>query len=864
MAATVQYGRISDPNIERAKDGIVGTISKYVDLKKAGKNYAACCPFHSERTPSFTVSESKGIFHCFGCGAGGDAIDFVMQHESLPFHEAVQSIVGSIPASGAAPKKRQAHRQQPVDEWQPVVPVPASAGAPIDVFNRRNGDEWEKVTASTHWPYPNSKGELIGYVSRFDIPSGGKDVLPQSFCVNSQTGEMRWKWLSFAKPRPLYGLDKLAKHPSAQVIVVEGEKACDKAQALFEEALFRINKSVQQGQKSARDLLIVVSWPGGGKAVKHVDWSPLAGRNVGLWPDADQKHYVDAHPKAGQIMPFIEQPGTVAMFAIANEIVGKANTVKFITPPTGVSDGWDLGDDLPEGFDLLAHTKANAVEFVKFREQNAVVEPEPAAEPASEQPATPSSGEHVVLEAPDVGERQAQEPAHHVPEASNLESFWSHLPSHKYIFVSTGELWPSSSVNGHLPVWPQNPETEKPMKPSEWLDRHRAVQQMSWHPGRPRIVEDEIVSGGGWARCPGARVFNLYRAPDRKQGNAEDVALWLNHLKAVYPNEWQHIQCWMAHRIQCPGEKINHALVLGGSPGIGKDTILEPVKMGVGSWNWSEVSPQQIVKDQFNPWVQSVVARISELRDLKEDRFGFYETMKVYTAAPPDTLRINQKHIPEYYVPNVMGVIFTTNNRTDGLYLPAEDRRHYVAWSEVDKEQFDEAYWKALWDWIYAGGAWNVVEYLRTLDLSGFNCKAPPERTAAFWAIVHANNAPEDAELFAVLGDEAVAPDAVVLEDIIAKANAAGLSGLADELSDRKARRSIPHKLGRAGYVPVHNPDAKDGLWAVGGKRVTVYAKKSRSSAEQILAARQRAAPSGAQPSARYQPASVDYSQPPT
>lgn len=855
-AATIQQGRMSEGSIELAKADIVGTISKYLGLKKAGKDYAACCPFHSERTPSFTVSEAKGIFHCFGCGANGDAIDFVMEYEGLPFHEAVQSIVGNMQAGGVAPQKRTVAKQEAVEEWKPVTPVPESAGDPPSVFSRRNGDGWQSLEASRRWAYRDATGNLIGYVCRFELPGGGKDLIPQSWCVSSKTGEMRWRWQSFAKPRPLYGLEKLAAHPKAQVVVVEGEKACDAAQELYEEALSRSVKSVRDGEKSARDLLIVVSWPGGGKAVKHVDWTPLKGRAVALWPDADAKVYVDTHPKAGQRMPFIEQPGTVAMFAIAYELVGRANTVKFITPPVDVPDGFDLADELPEGFDLLGHTKASAVEFVEFKKR--VTHGASVGEPATEE--EPNDQQAAVE---DVNEAETQEPVRHAPEASNLESFWAHLPSHKYIFVSTGELWPSSSVNGHLPAWPQNPETDKPMKPSDWLDRNRAVQQMSWHPGRPRIVEDEIVSGGGWARCPGARVFNLYRSPDRKQGNAEDVALWLNHLKAVYPNDWQHIQCWMAHRIQRPGEKINHALVLGGSPGIGKDTILEPVKMGVGSWNWSEVSPQQIVKDQFNPWVQSVVARISELRDLKEDRFGFYETMKVYTAAPPDTLRINQKHVPEYYVPNVMGVIFTTNNRTDGLYLPAEDRRHYVAWSEVDKEQFDEAYWKALWDWIYAGGAWNVVEYLRTLDLSSFNSKAPPERTAAFWAIVHANNAPEDAELFAVLGDDAEVSDAVVLEDIISKAHAAGLSGLADELSDRKARRSIPHKLGRAGYVPVHNPDAKDGLWAIEGKRVTVYAKKSMSSAEQIVAARQRAASLETRPAATYQPPGEDYSRPP-
>ena len=73
---------------------IVGLINKRVALKKAGKDYKACCPFHEEKTPSFTVVPSKQIYHCFGCGEGGGIIDFVMKFDHLAFVEAIETVAG--------------------------------------------------------------------------------------------------------------------------------------------------------------------------------------------------------------------------------------------------------------------------------------------------------------------------------------------------------------------------------------------------------------------------------------------------------------------------------------------------------------------------------------------------------------------------------------------------------------------------------------------------------------------------------------------------------------------------------------------------------------------------------------------------
>jgi len=71
---------------------IVDFISEYVQLKKSGQNFKALCPFHSEKTPSFMVNPSKQIFHCFGCGVGGDVVSFLMKHENIPFNEALRNV----------------------------------------------------------------------------------------------------------------------------------------------------------------------------------------------------------------------------------------------------------------------------------------------------------------------------------------------------------------------------------------------------------------------------------------------------------------------------------------------------------------------------------------------------------------------------------------------------------------------------------------------------------------------------------------------------------------------------------------------------------------------------------------------------
>ena len=85
---------ISQDSIEGLKTrlDIVDVIGNYIEIKKTGANFKAACPFHDEKTPSFVISPQKQIYHCFGCGAGGDAIKFVMEYEKLSYPEAIEKL----------------------------------------------------------------------------------------------------------------------------------------------------------------------------------------------------------------------------------------------------------------------------------------------------------------------------------------------------------------------------------------------------------------------------------------------------------------------------------------------------------------------------------------------------------------------------------------------------------------------------------------------------------------------------------------------------------------------------------------------------------------------------------------------------
>jgi len=428
-------------------------------------------------------------------------------------------------------------------------------------------------------------------------------------------------------------------------------------------------------------------------------------------------------------------------------------------------------------------------------------------------------------------------------EGVSLNDFRAYMPRHSYIYVPTRELWPASSVNARIAGVPvfngsepvlDNDGQQVKIKANTWLDQNRPIEQMTWAPGENMLIEGRLISEGGWIERDGVTCFNLYRPPTIEPGDAAKADPWLDHVRKVFGDDTEHIIKWCAQRVQHPEIKINHAVLLGSEKhGTGKDTMLEPVKRAIGPWNFGEVSPQQLL-GRFNGFLKRVILRVNEARDLGDvNRYQFYDHTKAFTASPPDVLRIDEKNIREHSILNCVGIILTTNYKTTGIYLPAEDRRHYVAWSNLSPDDFVGGYWPLLWNWYdKEGGDRHVAAFLAGYDLSGFDPKAPPPKTQAFWDIVDANRSPIDGELADVL-DDLGNPTAVTLEQVVTKAK----RKFADWLEDPKNQRAIPHRFEQCGYVSVRKPDRRDNLWRINKRRQVIYVLSDLSYRDQLEAA---------------------------
>src|SRR5262245_46830455 len=180
-------------------------------------------------------------------------------------------------------------------------------------------------------------------------------------------------------------------------------------------------------------------------------------------------------------------------------------------------------------------------------------------------------GELAVLAAEERAKRAAQKKRAPQDDAAahdiTLDDFHAYMPTHSYIFTPSCEMWPAASINARI-----GPVAE--ISASAWLDKNKPVEQMTWAPGEPMLVRDRLISDGGWIDRKGMTCFNLYRPPAIAPGNADEAGPWVDHANSVFGDDANHIIKWLAHRVQRPQEKINHALVLGGNQGIGKDTLL--------------------------------------------------------------------------------------------------------------------------------------------------------------------------------------------------------------------------------------------------------------------------------------------------
>jgi hypothetical protein len=213
-----------------------------------------------------------------------------------------------------------------------------------------------------------------------------------------------------------------------------------------------------------------------------------------------------------------------------------------------------------------------------------------------------------------------------------------------------------------------------------------------------------------------------------------DVSIWLNHVERMIPTEFEreHFLNAIAHKVQFPAHKINHAILIGGHPGSGKDTMLAPFFWAIGGnakTNCSLVRNEDLTS-QWGYALECEVMEIAELRQAEaKDRRALENSLKPIIAAPPEFLQINRKGLHPYMAQNRVFVVAFSNERA-AISIPSDDRRWFCIWADSGK--LDEREALRLWNYYERqSGFQAVAAYLHTRDVSAFNPSAPPPMTEA-------------------------------------------------------------------------------------------------------------------------------------
>src|SRR3974377_1852625 len=155
---------------------IVRVIGEYVRLKKTGQNFTGLCPFHQEKTPAFAVHPVRQIYHCFGCGAGGDVFKFVMEIEKCPFPEAVRAVAEKCGIPIPRPRERSPEERRENQQRSALVEMHRDAAA---FFTRQLEQASEGKVATA---YLEDRGLDRAAIVRFGVgfaPSSGDALVRQ-------------------------------------------------------------------------------------------------------------------------------------------------------------------------------------------------------------------------------------------------------------------------------------------------------------------------------------------------------------------------------------------------------------------------------------------------------------------------------------------------------------------------------------------------------------------------------------------------------------------------------------------------------------------------------------------------------------
>jgi hypothetical protein len=229
-----------------------------------------------------------------------------------------------------------------------------------------------------------------------------------------------------------------------------------------------------------------------------------------------------------------------------------------------------------------------------------------------------------------------------------------------------------------------------------------------------------------------------------------DPGPWLRHVHRMIPDamEREHFIAALAHKVQYPSIKINHAILLGGNHGSGKDTLMAPFLWAIGGPTKSNCST--VKNDELtSQWGYALECEVMEIIELRQadvkDRRAIENTLKPIIAAPPELLPVNRKGLHPYQALNRIFVVAYTNER-GAISLPSEDRRWFVLWCDADRLPVADA--DSLWNWYtHQNGFGAVAHYLMTHDVSAWSPTAPPPMTEAKAILIDAAMSPAESVL---------------------------------------------------------------------------------------------------------------------
>lgn len=288
--SSVDFKAVADAALARAESLVLQWLP---GGKRSGAEWK-CGSLQGEPGGSLSVNLTTGKWADFATGdKGGDLISLLAAIRGCDQPTAAAELEPSL-----ARDPEPVRTGKPKPEWMPLPPAPYDEPAPS--FHHYVHGEPTAV-----WRYASRADVTLGYICRYDTPGGGKEFCPLSWCQGPD-GALAWKPKAFREPRPLYGLETL--RDTGTIYLTEGEKSADALRRML------------PGET-------VLTWPGGSNAVAKADWSPLAGRDVIIWPDADP-------------------PGLAAALAIQQRLP-RAHIAK---PGEDRPKGWDAADAEAEGW----------------------------------------------------------------------------------------------------------------------------------------------------------------------------------------------------------------------------------------------------------------------------------------------------------------------------------------------------------------------------------------------------------------------------------------------------------------------------------------------------------------------------------